>query len=154
MSIGYSDVISTISLIATITGLVFVIVSLRQTRQSINASTYQHILDREAANWDKVRASDIATRIQALRNFGINVREEDYGSKEEILLDHIAVFNFYEGIYFQKIQGVLNEEVLENWEHSLKHIMNNSEFKENWNNVGHVYSSGFSKYVESLIAEN
>ena len=63
MTIEYPNIISTISLIATVLGLIFVLVSLRQTRRSINASTYQHILDREAANWDKVRESNITTRI-------------------------------------------------------------------------------------------
>jgi hypothetical protein len=150
---SYSDLLSTISLIATIVGLVFVIVSLRQTRRSINASTYQHILNREAANWDQVRTGDIAVRIQALKNFGVNVSKETYSSKEDILLDHIAVFNFYEGIYFQKIQGVLNKEVWENWERSLKQTMQNNEFKESWGRVGYVYSPGFLEYVKNLIGE-
>jgi len=151
---AYSAILDTIGLVVTIVGLVFVILGLWQTRRSINASTYQHILDREAANWDQVRAGDISVRIQALKNFGVDdVNEETYSSKEDILLDHIAVFNFYEGIYFQKLQGVLNREVWENWERSLKHTMENDDFKQSWDEVGSVYSPSFVGYVNSLVSK-
>ena len=148
---AYSELLSTINLIVTVVGLIFVIVSLRQTRRSINAATYQHILDREAENWDKVRESGISVRAQALKNFDVQVDEDSYGSEHDVLLDHIAVFNFYEGIYFQNLQRVLNKEVWENWEHSLTWTMRVPEFRENWRKVGHVYSSGFKKYMEKTI---
>ncbi len=145
----YSDLVSTISLAVTVIGLIFVIVSLRQTRRSINAATYQHILDREAENWDKVRESDTQVRIQALKNFDVYV--DVYGPEHDVLLDHIAVFNFYEGIYFQNLQGVLHKKVWENWRRSLAWVMRVPEFSESWNKVGHVYSPGFREFMEQII---
>ncbi len=145
----YSDLVSTISLAVTVIGLIFVIVSLRQTRRSINAATYQHILDREAENWDKVRASNTQVRIQALKNFDVQV--DVYGPEHDVLLDHIAVFNFYEGIYFQNLQGVLHKKVWENWRRSLAWAMRVPEFRESWNKVGHVYSPGFREFMAQMI---
>ena len=145
----YSDLVSTISLVVTVIGLIFVIVSLRQTRRSINAATYQHILDREAENWDKVRESNTQVRIQALKNFDVHV--DVYGPEHDVLLDHIAVFNFYEGIYFQNLQGVLHKKVWENWRRSLAWAMRVPEFRESWNKVGHVYSLGFREFMEQII---
>ena len=147
----YSDLLSTINLIVTVVGLVFVIISLRQTRRSINAATYQHILNREAENWNKVRESSILVRARALKNFDVQVDEDSYGPEHDVLLDHIAVFNFYEGIYFQNLQGVLNKEVWENWERSLIWTMRVREFRESWEKVGHVYSPGFREYMERSI---
>ena len=101
---SFENVMAIVNLVVTIVGLAFVIVGLWQTRKSINAATYQHILDREAENWDKVREGPISIRVQALRNFGVNITEEAYSSEYDVLLDHISVFNFYEGIFFQKKQ--------------------------------------------------
>jgi hypothetical protein len=145
----YSDLVSTIGLVATVIGLVFVIVTLRQTRRSINAATYQHILDREAENWDKVRESSTSVRAQALKNFDVQV--DVYGSEHDVLLDHIAVFNFYEGIYFQNLQRVLHKKVWENWKRSLAWTMRVPEFRESWQKVGHVYSPGFKEFVAQML---
>jgi len=147
----YCDILNTISLIATMVGLVFVIVSLRQARRSINAATYQHILDREAENWDKVREGSISVRLQALKNFDVQIDEDSYTPNHDILLDHIALFNFYEGIYFQNLQGVLNKEVWENWQRSLIWTMRLTEFRDNWTKVGHVYSPGFQEHMRIAI---
>jgi hypothetical protein len=145
------SIMSTIDLIATIIGIIFVVIGLRQTRRSLNASTYQHILNQEANNWQSVRQSSKAVRVQALKNFGIEITESSYKDEHDVLIDHIAVFNFYEGIYFQKRQGVLNKEVWQNWERSLMSTMRVPEFRKNWLKIGSVYSPGFIDFVNKII---
>ena len=61
------------------------------------------------------------------------------------------MFNFYEGVYFQNLQGTLNTEVWENWKRSLIWTMMVAEFKENWKRVGHAYSPGFIEFMEKTI---
>lgn len=147
----FDNVMTTINLVVTIIGLAFVIIGLWQTRKSVNAATYQHILDRESDNWDKVREGSVAIRVQALRNFGVTTSENNYGSEHDVLLDHISVFNFYEGIYFQKGQGVLSKPVWENWERSLKSTMRVPEFQQNWEQVKSVYSPQFNQYMVDMM---
>ena len=146
----YADILSTISIIVTVAGLIFVIVSLRQTRRSINAATYQHILDRESANWDKVREGNITLRVRALQHFGVQVDEDSYSPDMDVLLDRIALFNFYEGIYFQHLQKALNKEVWENWKRSLIITMKNIEIRNAWESVKKVYSPAFIQYVANI----
>ncbi|MEM3485657.1 MAG: hypothetical protein QXI12_08555 [Candidatus Methanomethyliaceae archaeon] len=147
----YSDLVSTMDLIVTVIGLIFVIVSLRQTRRSINAATYQHILSREAENWNKVRESGVQVRIKALKNFGIHIDTCTWDPEYDVLLDHIAVFNFYEGIYFLNLQGVLDKRVWENWRRSLARTMSVPEFRESWEKVGHVYNPGFREFMRQMM---
>lgn len=146
----YADLLSTINLFVTIIGLTFVIVSLWQARRSINAATYQHILDREAANWDQVRTGDILVRVRALQHFGINVSEDSYNSSMDVLLDRISLFNFYEGIYFQYRQGALNKEVWENWKRSLITTMKNNDIRKAWESVKQVYNPKFAEFINEL----
>ena len=148
---SFENVMAIVNLVVTIVGLAFVIVGLWQTRKSINAATYQHILDREAENWDKVREGPISIRVQALRNFGVNITEEAYSSEYDVLLDHISVFNFYEGVFFQKKQGALNKVVWENWARSLKSTMRVPEFQKNWNQINSVYSPEFNQFIAEMM---
>ena len=148
----YADILSTINIIVTIVGLIFVIVSLRQTRRSINAATFQHILDRESANWDKVREGDVMLRVRALQHFGVQVDKDSYTPDMDVLLDRIALFNFYEGIYFQNLQKALNKEVWENWNRSLVITMKNAEIRNAWESVKNVYSPDFIQYVKAILS--
>ncbi len=112
---NYADVLQTITAVATALGLVLVIISLQQARRSINAATYQHILEREAENWNQVRVGDIAVRVRSLQHFGIIVDEKSYNDEMDVLIANIGLFDFYEGIFFLQRQGAINKEVWQNW---------------------------------------
>ena len=74
----------------------------------------------------------------------------------EMLLDHIALFNFYEGIYLQKRQGALNKDIWETWDRSLAKTMRNPEIRQTWESVKTVYSQRFVAHVgkTDLQADN
>lgn len=146
----FTGIVSAIGLVLTAVGLFFVIISLRQTRRSINAATYQHILDREAANWERVRSGDIPTRVKALQHFGISVSDKNYSPEMDVLCDDIGLFNFYEGIFFLRRQKALDQEVWQNWNRALLQVMTNSTIRKNWGRVKHVYNPLFVGYVERL----
>lgn len=147
---SYGDIFSVISALFSLIGLLFVGVSLQQTRRSINAATYQNILQREADDWNNVKQGSIAVRARALQNFGVRVTEKDYSVDMDILLDRISLFNFYEGIFFLHRQGALNKEVWENWQRSLVHIMSNRDIRAQWEIVKHVYNPIFTMYVARI----
>ena len=89
-----SDWLDAITVATAVIGLVVVVISLQQTRRSINAASYQHILDREADNWNHVRSASKSVQLAALRHFGVSFDEGTESGTIELLLDHITLFNF------------------------------------------------------------
>lgn len=141
----YSLLLDTVSALFTLLGFVAVIISLQQTRTSINAAPYQHILRREAEDWNIVEESSPAVKARALRNFGITVTGTTFTPDMDILIDRIGIFNFYEGIFFLHRQGALNTEVWENWKRRLAHIMENRDIRGQWEIGKHIYNPLFAE---------
>lgn len=148
----YSDILNTVAVATAVIGLVIVVISLQQTRRSINAASYQHILDREADNWNQVRNGSDYSKIMALKYFGIPL-EKPKPDPIETYLSHITQLNLYEGIYLQHRQRALHKEVWETWQRSMAAAMNDPEVRETWEFVKEKYSPKFVAYIEQAASQ-
>jgi hypothetical protein len=160
-----SDITAFFNILSSLTGMFVAIVTVitlvlmylqlkemsRQTKsleKSINAATYQSIIDSERALWDNLEKDD-----KFLAEFVENITAQANGLNPQTFRNIVALLAFQENLYYQREQGTMPASLWPHWIQYWRRVAKKPMFLKVWPLVHDIFYEPFAKLMDKLIAE-
>lgn len=133
-----------VGVIGVVASLVFVGIEVRQNTQAVRGATYQSLVESSMSLlFYMADHPELDAELDAWGR-GEELPPEERTRVESIVL---AYLRHLENAYFQREEGTLKPELLENW--SGNPALNTPHFREFWQQRRGAFSDGFRRYFEA-----
>jgi hypothetical protein len=140
---------SIVQTIVVIISLWYVSKQARDAAKAIKGQTYQSIISAYAEIESRI-AQD--SEMANIYNIGRHIPEQ-LSPIDKIRFEQFmcSIFNFFENLYYQNENGLLDEHLWSGWHKLMESNLKETGFQDYWKDHSYFYSERFSKYIESVI---
>lgn len=150
-----SSVTSVVVAIATVITLILMYRQLKEMikqtqslEKSINAATYQALIDAERGLWDSLQQDK-----QFLAEFVENITSRAPSVRPQTLRNIVTLLAFLENLYYQTEQGTLPAKMWPHWVSYLRRVVVKPMFVQVWPHVHDIFYVDFAQFLDKLAAE-
>ena len=138
-----------IAAVATVAGLVYVAVQIRQNTRAVRANTHHAVSNSYITVNSWVACDPSLARLFRVGRDDLAALDEDERVQFDFML--LSVFQVYETIYFQHMIGTAEEQLFANFEHDVAMVLKAPGVRQWFRETPFAFSPGFRAYITSRI---
>jgi hypothetical protein len=146
-TLSISDVTGIIQTIAVVISLIYLAIQVKDSTKATKGATYQSIISAFAEIESRISQDEKVARIYRLGQKNFEKLNEDETTQFNLIIG--SFFNFYENLYYQYRNKLLEEELWASWCRTMRKNLEEKGVGTWWNLKRHLFSKSFREYVES-----
>jgi hypothetical protein len=146
-----ADISSVIQAVGVLTSLGFIWSQLKQQASLTRAGNARSLVESSSPFTFMLLESDELTRLW--REGG--KKYDSFTANEKSKYHHLLIWwlSFYENIYYQNTNGLIDPQVYESWEADLGFFIRRRNLPQHWEDLKELYETRFRMHINDLIAK-